>query len=160
MEKIFSLLEVNKHNSESSAWVILNHDVYDISSFLYLHPGGKNILVQNLGTDISEVFSSSLIHKHSPKALKLLTQYKIGRIQGKGPLKTEKAVEDVIDIKRAVFPQVLELYPPQLYQKWIGEFPTASSIRIFENSFAEFFSRYSWWYIWPLVSNEFIEIIK
>lgn len=153
MEKKFSILEVNQHNRESNGWVILNHDVYDISSFLHLHPGGKNILLHNLGTDISEVFSSSLIHKHSTKAMKLLTQYKIGYIEGKRHLKTEKVAEGVIDIKRAVFPQVLELNPPQLYQKWIGEFPTTSSIRIFESNFAEFFSRYSWWYIWPLVSN-------
>jgi len=57
---------------------------------------------------------------------------------------------EIVDVKKPLFPQVIKLDPPQLYQKWLKEFPTTSSVRLFESNFVEFFSRYSWWYIWPL----------
>jgi cytochrome b involved in lipid metabolism len=56
MSKAFTPEEVVSHASESSAWVIIDNGVYDLTSFLDDHPGGKKILLRNAGKDASEPF--------------------------------------------------------------------------------------------------------
>jgi L-lactate dehydrogenase (cytochrome) len=42
--------EVAKHNSKDSCWIVLDSNVYDITSFLTQHPGGAAILLKQAGT--------------------------------------------------------------------------------------------------------------
>lgn len=44
-------LEVAKHNSRGSCWVIINGKVYDVTGFLDEHPGGASIILQYGGKD-------------------------------------------------------------------------------------------------------------
>ena len=46
--------ELSLHASESSAWVAIDGGVYDVTEFLYDHPGGEDILLDHCGTDASE----------------------------------------------------------------------------------------------------------
>jgi linoleoyl-CoA desaturase len=55
---IFEYRDVGAHNSEKSAFVVYDRFVYDITDFLRFHPGGKSILVPNLGTDITDTLDS------------------------------------------------------------------------------------------------------
>ncbi|KAF5341470.1 hypothetical protein D9758_013941 [Tetrapyrgos nigripes] len=43
--KSFTLDEVTKHNKENDLWVVINSNVYDLSRFAQLHPGGKSVLL-------------------------------------------------------------------------------------------------------------------
>lgn len=43
--------EVQKHNSRESCWVIVEGQVYDVTSFLEQHPGGVGVVVKNSGKD-------------------------------------------------------------------------------------------------------------
>ncbi|PWN97538.1 putative cytochrome b5 [Tilletiopsis washingtonensis] len=66
MSKTFSAEEVKKHASEESVWVVVDGGVYDVTSFLDDHPGGKKILLRNGGKDATEAFWTY----HSEKVLK------------------------------------------------------------------------------------------
>ncbi|HEX8411688.1 MAG TPA: fatty acid desaturase [Thermoanaerobaculia bacterium] len=50
--------DVGEHNTERSARVAFDGRVYDITTFLRLHPGGRSILVPALGTDITDTLES------------------------------------------------------------------------------------------------------
>ena len=42
--------EIAKHNSATSCWIVVDSNVYDITSFLHEHPGGAAILLQQAGS--------------------------------------------------------------------------------------------------------------
>ncbi|KAI9817387.1 MAG: hypothetical protein M1832_004694 [Thelocarpon impressellum] len=56
MSKTFSQAEVSAHNKADSLWVVVDHDVYDLSKFQDEHPGGKKILQRVGGKDASKQF--------------------------------------------------------------------------------------------------------
>ncbi|KAI0007235.1 FMN-dependent dehydrogenase-domain-containing protein [Xylariaceae sp. FL0662B] len=58
MVRKWSLAEVSKHDSQDSCWMILHGKVYDITSFLSRHPGGRSILLENAGQNASAAFDS------------------------------------------------------------------------------------------------------
>jgi L-lactate dehydrogenase (cytochrome) len=50
--------EVEKHNSmESGVWVVINNDVYDLTNFLSMHPGGAKIILEYAGKNASKIFN-------------------------------------------------------------------------------------------------------
>lgn len=49
MSKI-SGAEVAKHNSKNDCWMVLDSKVYDVSKFVFEHPGGATILLKNAGS--------------------------------------------------------------------------------------------------------------
>jgi len=50
---------------ESSCWVIVNSNVYDVTEFLPAHPGGANIILKYAGKDATLVYEPI----HPPDAL-------------------------------------------------------------------------------------------
>jgi cytochrome b involved in lipid metabolism len=52
----FSLDEVRKHNNNQDAWTAVNGRVYDITKFLYQHPGGYSVISRAMGIDGTAVF--------------------------------------------------------------------------------------------------------
>ncbi|GAD93493.1 acyl-CoA dehydrogenase, putative [Paecilomyces variotii No. 5] len=56
MAKAFSKDEVASHSKGDSLWVIIDEDVYDLSTFQDEHPGGKKILQRVAGKDASKQF--------------------------------------------------------------------------------------------------------
>eukprot|EP00756_Hemistasia_phaeocysticola_P010851 Hpha_TRINITY_DN15056_c0_g11::TRINITY_DN15056_c0_g11_i1::g.126112::m.126112 len=83
MARSFTMQDVQQHNKLGDAWIVVDGDVYDISKFAKMHPGGEGILTDYLGKDCTEVFFE--LHK-----LEVLGQYqrlRIGRLATapKGP---------------------------------------------------------------------------
>ncbi|KAE9609005.1 hypothetical protein Lal_00020447 [Lupinus albus] len=74
--KTFSISEVNKHSNPDSAWIIVHGQVYDCTTFLKHHPGGKDSILINAGTDCTEEFHAI----HSNKAKEMLESYRIGEL--------------------------------------------------------------------------------
>jgi L-lactate dehydrogenase (cytochrome) len=54
--KLLSGLEVAKHATRESCWVIISGKAYDVTSFLDEHPGGANIILQYAGKDATEEY--------------------------------------------------------------------------------------------------------
>ncbi|PRP78703.1 hypothetical protein PROFUN_13442 [Planoprotostelium fungivorum] len=66
MSKVHSWEEVAKHNTEKDCWVVVDGKVYDVTSFLPEHPGGKKVVITQSGKDATEKFHSL----HGPEVLK------------------------------------------------------------------------------------------
>ncbi|KAL5360664.1 FMN-dependent dehydrogenase-domain-containing protein [Aspergillus floccosus] len=53
---MFRLSDIQNHNSESSCWIAIHGNVYDITKFLNSHPGGKAIILQHAGSNATAAF--------------------------------------------------------------------------------------------------------
>ncbi|GAA96760.1 hypothetical protein E5Q_03431 [Mixia osmundae IAM 14324] len=83
MSKTINLKEVAEHTSETSAWIIVENGVYDVTKFLQSHPGGTKILLKNCGKDATEAFWKY----HSKRVLeKTAAKMKIGEVGGEAKL--------------------------------------------------------------------------
>ncbi|EOA81690.1 hypothetical protein ACJQWK_10696 [Exserohilum turcicum] len=56
MAKRFSAADVASHKTASDLWIIVDEDVYDLTTFQDEHPGGKKILQRVAGKDASKQF--------------------------------------------------------------------------------------------------------
>ena len=75
----YSWEEIQKHSSEDDAWVVVNGNVYDVTSFASIHPGGKEFIVQHAGQNVTDLIKQEDVHIHSEAAYSLLEAYKIGQ---------------------------------------------------------------------------------
>lgn len=72
--------EVSKHNTKESLWVVINGEVYDLTTFLVKHPGGQKVLLKYAGKDATKIFTPI----HPPDALDkfLSPECKLGPLIG------------------------------------------------------------------------------
>jgi protoporphyrinogen oxidase len=75
--KAYTLAEVAKHNKKSDAWIVINKNVYNITKWIPIHPGG-DIIMKGVGKDATSMFNSV---GHSSKARHILHNYIIGSIK-------------------------------------------------------------------------------
>lgn len=71
--------EVAKHCTEDDAWVIVEGDVYDVSKFIPMHPGGKQLLAKFAGKDGTEQFQ---LYHHDGVLRKYGDRLRVGKLQG------------------------------------------------------------------------------
>lgn len=71
---------LEKHNTESSLWVVLNGRVYDVTDFAPDHPGGDDLILQYAGKDMGNIMEDPSEHSHSDSAFELLEEYFIGKL--------------------------------------------------------------------------------
>jgi cytochrome b involved in lipid metabolism len=72
--------EVAKHTSDTDCWTIVENNVYDITSYIPNHPGGKKNIMRACGTDSTAMFTTSEGREHSQRAENLLQNYLIGPV--------------------------------------------------------------------------------
>jgi sterol desaturase/sphingolipid hydroxylase (fatty acid hydroxylase superfamily) len=76
--------EVARHNTVEDCWCIIasgdsdKKQIYDLTSYLQLHPGGSEILEDVAGTDATNVFKDI---GHSDIALRAMARYAIGTLK-------------------------------------------------------------------------------
>ncbi|XP_053213698.1 regulator of nonsense transcripts 2-like [Panonychus citri] len=73
----FTLAEVSEHCTHHDCWIILFDKVYDVTDFMYEHPGGDYIIAENAGRDATIAFLSS---RHGKDAFDLMEKYFIGNL--------------------------------------------------------------------------------
>lgn len=71
--------EIRTHTTQESCWIVLNDKVYDVTSFLSVHPGGKRILLGQAGKDATSMFKAIA---HSTFAVEESEKYYIGDVNG------------------------------------------------------------------------------
>lgn len=67
--------DVEKHNSAESCWLVIDNYVYDVTSWLYKHPGGEHLILFRAGSDASDSFLA--FHAKHVRDL-YLHKYRIG----------------------------------------------------------------------------------
>lgn len=75
LECKYTLSEVQQHNTLDDCWMVIFDKVYNITDFVYEHPGGDFILFEYAGRDATHPFLSS---RHGSSAYKMLDKYWIG----------------------------------------------------------------------------------
>ena len=76
----FTIDEVVQHNSQEDCWIVIDGKVYDVTSFVSSHPGGKAI-VEGCGMSAKHLFETRPMGSgtpHSDGARNLLNDYFIG----------------------------------------------------------------------------------
>src|SRR5947207_1029156 len=62
-EKEFTLEELGKHDKTTDAWIVLNNKIYDVTSVLGWHPGGRNAIMNYAGkASVDATLEYSSIH--------------------------------------------------------------------------------------------------
>jgi len=87
----FTLQEVAQHNAEGDSWIVVDGDIYDVSKFAALHPGGKQLMLDYAGQDATEEFFG--LHR-----MEVLAKYKRlikGRVKDAGAKKMTNAFEEI-----------------------------------------------------------------
>merc|ERR1719201_2032292 len=77
---VFTLADLEKHDSETDCWIAVNGVVYDTNPYLTEHPGGAQSITMNAGQEVTEEFTAI----HSRKAWALLDKYAIGTLKTDG----------------------------------------------------------------------------
>lgn len=96
--KVLSMDEIAKHNNASSCWLLIEGKVYDVTSYIYQHPGNADTIIPTCGTDATQAYNTkgrtSRPSPHSQNAHELLKQFYIGDL-GQIPVATTRQAADV-----------------------------------------------------------------
>lgn len=91
--------ELAKHNKADDAWIVVDGDVYDVTKFAGVHPGGTQILLEYAGKDATEDFYAL----HRLEVLDKYQRLKKGRMaDAKGP-PPKKASEVIQEFSKVPF---------------------------------------------------------
>ncbi|KAK2763124.1 hypothetical protein FQN54_009759 [Arachnomyces sp. PD_36] len=93
-DKQFTRQEIEKHNKEDDCWIVINGKVYDSTSVLSWHPGGKAAIMGHAGkvhADTTEEFESV----HDDYAQQKLSECVLGTITDKAKDFIKRQAEEV-----------------------------------------------------------------
>lgn len=75
-----SLSKISEYNSQEDCWLLINNKVYDVTSYINSHPGGRAEIIQGCGKDATNLFDTkgNKGSSHSSTASFLLNFFYIG----------------------------------------------------------------------------------
>lgn len=77
--KSYTAADVAKHRTTASCWTIIGSSVYDLTSFIPQHPGGKGAVTSLCGKNGTAAFNGQHGGARTPKAT--LSRYRIGALE-------------------------------------------------------------------------------
>jgi len=75
IHKEYSLAEVQRHNTNDDAWVVVNDKVLNITKFSNTHPGGKDLILLAAGRDATILFET---YHPKPVSTQIVNKLQIG----------------------------------------------------------------------------------
>lgn len=78
LKTFYKWSEVKLHNKSNDCWIVMNENVYNMTTFKNKHPGGSRIILHYGGQDATEAFGA--FHKEFERISKYSKLYHIGRI--------------------------------------------------------------------------------
>ncbi|KAG9393967.1 Cytochrome b5-like Heme/Steroid binding domain [Carpediemonas membranifera] len=100
---IIPLAEVRQHNDRKDAWIVINGDVFDVTTYARSHPGGMSIFGSLHQVDSTPCFA---LHHRSQRAFDRAKSLRIGRLspedyqQLKDDVEAERVAENERIMKR------------------------------------------------------------
>ena len=79
-----SVAEVQKHNTATDCWSVINGQVYDLTSYVNSHPGGASLIKAICGKDGSAAFAGQ--HASASKPNNVLAAFALGPLASGGTL--------------------------------------------------------------------------
>jgi cytochrome b involved in lipid metabolism len=76
--KSYTLADVSTHKDASSCWTAINGNVYDVTSWIDQHPGGRQAILSICGTDGSSAFDGQ--HGGQKRPESELANFIIGKL--------------------------------------------------------------------------------
>ncbi len=76
--KTYTLRQVRRHGTTARCWSVVNRNVYDLTAWIDLHPGGSSAIARMCGRNGTASFTSQ--HGGSAGVASVLSDYKIGRL--------------------------------------------------------------------------------
>jgi len=96
--------EVERHSSKDDLWLLIDGKVYDVTSFLALHPGGGQLVVDAAAQDSTSLFERT--HGEGLRySLRLLNQFFIGVCENPGeakPAEEEQPTPEFLNTLRSI----------------------------------------------------------
>ncbi|XP_062377432.1 cytochrome b5 isoform X1 [Sardina pilchardus] len=89
----YRLTEVEQRNTFKSTWIIINHNIYDVTKFLEEHPGGEEVLREQGGGDATESFEDV---GHSTDAREMAKDMVVGKLHPDDWEKIAKPPESLV----------------------------------------------------------------
>ncbi len=71
-----TMQEISTHSDSNSCYLLIKDSVYDVTSYIGEHPGGKRKILNKCGQEVTSVFASI----HSNFAWNLLSDYYVGHL--------------------------------------------------------------------------------
>lgn len=72
--------DISESNTSAKCHVTMGDKAYDITVFLDSHPGGKDLILEYRGKDITDILQNKGSHAHSEAAYDILEDYLIGLV--------------------------------------------------------------------------------
>ena len=76
--------KIAKHNAASDCWLLIDGKIYDVTSYIYQHPGDAKTIIPTCGTDATQAYATkgrdAKPKTHSAEATALLKNYYIGAL--------------------------------------------------------------------------------
>jgi len=72
----YTMAQVTTHAGAQSCWTVIDGDVYDLTQWIPVHPGGQAAILGICGTDGSEAFHAE--HDHAQEQESILATFQIG----------------------------------------------------------------------------------
>jgi len=76
--KTFTLKDIESHKDATSCWTTISGKVYDVTSWIAKHPGGKKAILSTCGVDATDEFSGKHGGERRPESE--LAKYYIGTL--------------------------------------------------------------------------------
>jgi len=90
--------QVSLHSNPNDCYLVINQNVYDVSSFIGSHPGGSRQITSRCGKEVSGIFAQI----HSNRAWDLLAKYKIAVLANSNSATTNPVNLDLKTIESAL----------------------------------------------------------
>lgn len=80
----YEILTVSKHANAKDCWIVVRDTVYDVSTYIPIHPTSPELISRYCGKDATQAFETkdkSRPRNHSSYAWELLENYRIGKLK-------------------------------------------------------------------------------
>ena len=88
--------EVAGHNTDADCYLLIKNKVYDVSTYIGKHPGGKSTITNRCGKEVTGIFASI----HSNFAWDLLNDYYIGELVSDNSVSTSDTLSQLDSIQK------------------------------------------------------------